>query len=92
MGVEGGGGENILVEETVFSKELGEKWNLMHLKNQKMTIVAGAVKSQGSRKQVGEQWCEVTLEGRLVADHLAVSSILIYPMSNGKPTKVKIMR
>ena len=47
MGFEGGGAENILVEETVFSKDLGEEWNLIHLKNQKVTIVAGAVKSQG---------------------------------------------
>ena len=64
----------------------------MHLKNQKVTTVAGAAKSQVWGKQVGVQWCEVRLEGRLIADYLGTSSILIYSKSNGKPTNVKIMR
>lgn len=35
------------------SKALGEGQSLIHLRNQKVTVVAGAVKSWGSGKQMG---------------------------------------
>lgn len=35
------------------NKDLGEGQSFIHLRNQKVTVVAGAVKSWGSGKQVG---------------------------------------